>query len=271
MGTPHLSYRHTYQSILAMANSTNITGFNKTKEDFIWFIKKAVGDKKSDAYAELYHCLLKMFVDADTNKDGLVSKASFSKLIDMAASIPRIYGYAPADAELYKTEEEKDKARQKMFESIDLKSTGVITFDEWFKFCLEHILAKTATLDHHPILDHGNAEQYKTFIKAAVNVGTPENTELYWFLIELFTEADRNKNGLVALGDFTAMFVKALEGPQKLGLAHPDKGLFEADVEKRKEHYKGLFKAHNPRGDEKLCLDEWVKLAVEGVFKKLIQ
>merc|ERR1712215_55100 len=185
--------------ILEMATSINSTGFNKSKEDFIWFIKKAIADKKSDAYAELYHCLLKMFVDADTNKDGLVSKASFSKLIDMATSNFRIYGYAPEDAELYKTEEEKDKARQKMFESMDLKSTGVITFDEWVKFYLEHIQAKTATLDPHPILEHGNAEQYKTFIKAAVNVGTPENTELYWFLIELFTEADRHKTGFVVL------------------------------------------------------------------------
>merc|ERR1712076_204811 len=104
---------------IAMSSSTatNITGFNKSKEDFIWFIKRAVKDKKSDAYAELYHCLIKMFVDADTNKDGLVSRASFSQLVDMAASIPRMYGYAPSDAELYKTEAEKEQARQKMFDS----------------------------------------------------------------------------------------------------------------------------------------------------------
>ena len=43
-----------------------------------------------------------MFVDADTNYDGLVSRESFSKLIDLAASIPRAYGYAPPDTELYK-------------------------------------------------------------------------------------------------------------------------------------------------------------------------
>ena len=52
--------------------------------------------------------LIKMFVDADTNKDGLVSRGSFSKLVDVAASIPRKYGYAPMDAELYKTEVEKE-------------------------------------------------------------------------------------------------------------------------------------------------------------------
>merc|ERR1711970_384022 len=126
MGTFTKNRRLNSSLIDTMADSTITTGFNKSKEDFLWFIKKANADKKSDAYAELYHCLLKMFVDADTNKDGLVSKESFSKLIDMATSNFKIYGYAPDDAELYKTEEEKDKARQKMFESIDLKSTGVI-------------------------------------------------------------------------------------------------------------------------------------------------
>ena len=82
--------------------SCPVNTFNKSKEDFIWFVKKAVGDKKSYSHSELYHSLLKLFVDADTNKDGLVSKASFSKLIDAAAAMPRAYGYAPEDSELYK-------------------------------------------------------------------------------------------------------------------------------------------------------------------------
>ena len=146
-------------------SSTPVNTFNKSKEDFIWFVKKAVQDQKSYSHSELYHSLLKLFVDADTNKDGLVSKASFSKLIDAAATMPRAYGYAPADEELYKTDAEKDTARQKMFDSMDLKSTGVITFDEWLKFCREHIAAKTATMDPHPIIDQGSVDEYKKFIK----------------------------------------------------------------------------------------------------------
>merc|ERR1712138_36980 len=82
----------------------------------------------------------------DTNYDGLVSRESFSKLVDKAASIPRAHGYAPPDSELYKTEEERDLARKKMFDSMDLKSTGVITFDEWYRFSMEHIAAKTPPL-----------------------------------------------------------------------------------------------------------------------------
>merc|ERR1712133_321746 len=96
------------------ANTSAVNTFNKSKEDFIWFVKKAVQDKKSHSHSELYHSLLKLFVDADTNRDGLVSKASFSKLND-AAAMPRAYGYAPEDSALYKTEAEKDAARQKMF------------------------------------------------------------------------------------------------------------------------------------------------------------
>merc|ERR1712082_21296 len=172
-----------------MSANTAVNTFNKSKEDFIWFVKKAIQDKKSYSYQELYHSLLKIFVDADTNRDGLVSKTSFSKLIDAAASMPRAYGYAPADSELYKTDAEKDAARQKMFDSMDLKSTGVITFDEWFKFCEEHIAAKVATMDPHPIIDQGSVEEYKKFIKTAIeDSNSAESLELYWYMLEIFTE-----------------------------------------------------------------------------------
>ena len=107
-----------------MSTTTNptVNTFNKSKEDFIWFVKKATTDKKSYSHSEMYHSLLKMFVDADTNKDGLVSRASFSNLIDEAAAMPRAYGYAPADSDLWKDQQEKDTQRQRMFDSMDLVS-----------------------------------------------------------------------------------------------------------------------------------------------------
>ena len=204
------------------ATSAPVTTLNKSKEDFIWFVKKAVTDKKSNSYTELYHCLLKMFVDADTNNDGLVSKESFSKLVDAAGALPRAYGFAPQDSELYKTEKEKEDARQKMFDSMDKKTTGVITFDEWLAYSLEHIMAKTATLAPHPIIDYGTVDQYKTFIKAAVtNVGGPENVELYWFMLELFTDSDTNKCGLVKYSEFAHMMFQLVMTAKKHGLTTP--------------------------------------------------
>merc|ERR1711936_860801 len=213
-----------------------VNTLNKSKEDFIWFVKKAVSDKKSYSYTELYHCLLKMFADADTNNDGLVSQESFSKLVDAAGALPRAYGFAPQDSDLYKTVEDKERARKKMFDSMDKKTTGVITFDEWLEFSLEHIMAKTATLDPHPIIDHGTVEQYKTFIKAAItNVGGPENTELYWFMLELFKTAKKHELPIPA-----------------------------------EDQYETLFKKYDPRGNGTLTIDEWMKLANQEVFKAFI-
>ena len=66
---------------------TNVISSNKSKEDFIWLIKKDTHNRECDANGEAYHALLKMFVDADNNKDDLVWQKSFSKLVDKTASI----------------------------------------------------------------------------------------------------------------------------------------------------------------------------------------
>merc|ERR1712121_103518 len=240
--------------------STAVNTFNKSKEDFIWFVKKAVQDKKSYSYSELYHSLLKIFVDADTNRDGLVSKASFSKLIDAAASMPRAYGYAPADSDLYKTGEEKDAARQKMFDSMDLKSTGVITFDEWLKYCREHIAAKTATMDPHPIFCC-SADEYKKFEEEEA-IESPESTEaveLYWYMLEIFTEHDTEMEGFVKIATFPAMMHEFLATPIEHGLATPSQ-----------DSYETLFKKYDPRNDGRLTVDEWMSLAKEEVYKKFL-
>merc|ERR1712025_840222 len=251
---------HLINCVILKMSSTPVNTFNKSKEDFIWFVKKAVQDQKSYSYSEMYHSLLKLFVDADTNKDGLVSKASFSKLIDAAATMPRAYGYAPADADLYKTEAEKDAARQKMFDSVDLKSAGVITFDEWLKFCREHIAAKTATMDPHPIIDQGSVEEYKKFIKAAVeDSNSAEAVELYWYMLEIFTEQDGDKDGIVKLAEFPSMMNQVLVIPQKHSLSVPAEDQFET-----------LFKKYDPRNDGRLTVDEWMSLAKEEVFKKFL-
>merc|ERR1712055_1208255 len=121
--------------------------FGKSKEDFLWFVKTAIADKSSAAYGELFQKLLKIFVNADTNRDGLVSKASFLTLIT---------GFVPEGTTAFATDAEKTEACDKMFNMMDLKHSGVITFDEWLKFCLEHI---ETFLDHDSNKD-GNVTEY---------------------------------------------------------------------------------------------------------------
>ena len=86
----------------------------------------------------------------------------------------------------------------------------VMTADEWLWFCVEHIITKVATFATYPIFDHGNVELFNTFVKAALVIGSPEHTEMYWFLLKLFTESDPDKDGIVMLTDFSAMVDKAL-------------------------------------------------------------
>ena len=61
---------------------------------------------------------------------------------------------------IYSSATEKEEALEDMF-----------SFDEWLKFCLEHIGAKITTLEAHPIIDHGTKEEFKTFVSKAVVPG----------------------------------------------------------------------------------------------------
>ena len=137
--------------------------------------------------------LVQKNADSDTNKDGLVNRESFSKFVDMATSIPRIYGYVPTNVELHKTEDEKEQARRKTFDFIDFKGTDMITVDEWFKFCVKNI-AKAATFAAHPILDH-----------------RPDHTEMFWFLLELSTESDPNENGTFILARLNPLILANMD------------------------------------------------------------
>ena len=180
--------------------------------------------------------------NTDTDKDGLVSRGSFSKFIDMAASILEMYGYAPTDAELYENEDEKEQARREMFDSMDVQGTGVITVDEWLKFCVEHIIAKAATLAAHPILVHESMEVFKAFVNAALVIGSPEHMEMYWFLLELFTKSDPDKDGIVMLTDFSVMVAKALESPTISSFS-----MFSRDMEAKGESKEEEKEEKEPR------------------------
>ena len=89
------------------------------------------------------------------------------------------------------------------------------------------------------------------------------------------------------MSDFPSMLDRMLETPIKLAMIHPEKvgfcnllilwfqccifeGLLEADDVKRKEHHQAMFKTYNPKGDDRMCLDEWIRLAMESVYKKMV-
>ena len=80
------------------------------------------------------------------------------------------------------------------------------------KFCFEHIAAKTATMDPHPILNHGNIEQFKEFLKTAFQAGTDVFTKMYWFFLDI----------IVMKGDIPIMMDRVWKTPIELDIANPD-------------------------------------------------
>merc|ERR1712215_364799 len=117
----------------------------------------------------------------------------------------------------------------------------------------------------------GDLEQFKTFLKAAVELGTSERTELYWHLVELFTESDVNKEGIVTASVFPELMDNLMITVKKFAATHTDLKVFmEEDAAAKKTAQLALFKKYNPRADDKMCVDEWMKLAVEDIFKKFL-
>merc|ERR1719381_167043 len=95
-------------------------------------------------------------------------------------------------------------------------------------------------MDPHPIIDQGSVDQFKTFIKAAVeSPSSAEGVELYWYMLEIFTDYDSDKDGIIKLAEFPAMMKEFLEVPKRHSLTVPTEGDYEA-----------LFKKHDPRNDD---------------------
>ena len=114
--------------------------------------------------------------------------------------------------------------------------------------------------------------QYKA---AMSKLAGPEHVELYWYMLEIFTKHDTDKDGFVMKAEFPAMMKEFLATPKKLELSCPaevsqlitlavccNNSYFQAK-------YDALFQKYDPRKDGKMTVDEWMSLATEEVFKKI--
>ena len=115
------------------------------KEQFAAFIKKCVsGDMV--ARKEMYNFLVECFKTSDVNLDGSIDPVEFDQMIEAAAAAPRRHGFAPATTTLYKTPEDRLKARKDVFVGMDENKDGQISLDEWIGYCVKHIQEKAKAL-----------------------------------------------------------------------------------------------------------------------------
>merc|ERR1712080_151723 len=63
------------------------------KNEFIFFMQRAVEDQTNDCYIELYNILLRAFITADCDFDGQVSEEEFGGMIEAAAALPKKFGF----------------------------------------------------------------------------------------------------------------------------------------------------------------------------------
>ena len=116
----------------------------KSREDFIAFIKNAVADAGSADHQELHDFLVACFNHNDVNGDGKIIPEKIDSLVDESAALPRKLGFAPKNEDIYPTDEAKKDARAKLF--AEISGSGHITLDQWIKWATEHIAAKAPGL-----------------------------------------------------------------------------------------------------------------------------
>ena len=116
----------------------------KSRDDFIAFIKNAVADSGSADHKELHDFLVATFNNNDANGDGKLIPEKIDSLVDEAAALPRKLGFAPKNEDIYPTDDAKKAARAKLF--AEISGSGHITVDQWINWATEHIAAKAPGL-----------------------------------------------------------------------------------------------------------------------------
>ena len=202
----------------------------KTREEFIVWIRMAMNDRESGAYEELYQYLWQCFERADSEKSGKITMAQFDNLIEEAAELPRIYGYAPKTEALYPSQGLRLAARKKQFNDIDVTRKGFVTLGEWIRFAIGHIERKFTQLPKDYLSGSAigvSKEEFIEFIKKAVDPSSKEYKELYYFLLRTFQAGDKNGYGEVQPAEFDEIIECAAAAPRNFGLAPASEEIFD--------------------------------------------
>merc|ERR1711878_146587 len=116
----------------------------RSKDEFIYFMQRATEDTSNDCYIELYNILLRAFISADKEFDGMISAA---------AAFPQKFGF----------EFWKDSGKDQ-FSAIDENGDGAVSFDEWLGFAYGHYKAQSLSTAFDKL-------DKETFVKDCKNVG----------------------------------------------------------------------------------------------------
>jgi len=190
------------------------TDMGKSKHDFVNFVKAASADVTSPEASELYKYLMKCFVDADSDYDGLVGQKGFNNMIHEAALAPRRFGFAPHTREMYSSLEEFESARTALFNELSGDAGGV-TFESWYAWSVKHIAGKNNQLvSHSNARWERSAEDFVSFYKgvaaetSSLNAKSSSSTQYKEFYIlsnQQFIECDAANEGTLGPEGFAKL------------------------------------------------------------------
>merc|ERR1712213_216033 len=211
------------------------------------------------------------FVRADSDKDGRVTVAHFDDMIEEAAQLPRMYGYAPKSEDMFSNQALRKAARAKQFQQMDVKGTGYITLNQWIRFAIDHIMKKYVQLPKDYL--SGSAadvtkEEFLAFIKKAVDTNSMEYKELYYFLLRTFQAGDKGGYGEVEPAEFDEMIECAAAAPRRFGLAPKSSEMFKSE-QARLINRMTLFSQMDTTSTGKITFDGWLAFAMEHIMGKV--
>merc|ERR1719468_215870 len=145
------SYKHVVKKAASLSEKDAQSKMETNVEDFKKWIIAAAKSRESPEYKELYHFLSDCFTRSDDSQSGLVDAQGFDRMIELAGAAPRRFGLAPPTNKTYKSDEERIRKRQEIFDAIASRNRrsfrDKIPFQSWLSWAYAHVCAKAKELD----------------------------------------------------------------------------------------------------------------------------
>jgi len=234
----------------------------RSKEEFEHFMGRAIesfsqGTHTDDCYIELYNILLRCFIAADVDYDGLIGESEFPLMVEQAAQLPRKFGFSWWGEQEGRGEEERLRSHHTLFTNIDQNGDGAVSFEEWLAAALNNYKEQTACLP--PNLIQMEAPSFLSVCSRA-STDPLARRSMYWFLWQCFQAADADRDGMVSGDEFRKMLEMATQAQKRLGLVVA----FPTPEDKT-----AAFAAVDENGDGSVSFDEWLKFANSDIMSKV--
>jgi Ca2+-binding EF-hand superfamily protein len=144
-----LEFFHSYfgTKLANIDPETTKSKINVSKEKYMEFMVAACTDRRTPEYKEMYRFLLYCFQEGAVDKRALVCADGFDIMVELAATPPRQFGFAPKTAEAFANDAERIASRNALFKTINTTNSGRISFDQWLDYSYKHICEKAALIE----------------------------------------------------------------------------------------------------------------------------